>query len=219
MQVTEIFRSIQGESTYAGLPCIFIRLTGCNLRCVWCDTAYAFYGGKRMAVEEVMAAVRELSDRSGDRLVKLVELTGGEPLLQKEVYPLIDQLLARRYHVLLETSGERSIGQVPPPVVRVVDVKCPGSGEGGTFRLENLAWLAPHDQLKFVLADRRDYEWAREFLQEHQLQGKVEAVIFSPVFGRLEARPLAEWILEDGLPVRLGLQLHKLIWDPDTPGV
>ena len=219
MQVTEIFRSIQGESTFAGLPCIFIRLTGCNLRCIWCDTAYAFYGGKKMSVEQVLTAVRDLSNRSGGRPVRLVEVTGGEPLLQQEVYPLIDRLLVGRYQVLIETSGERPIRDLPSSVVRIVDVKCPGSGEGGTFLPENLACLASHDQLKFVLAGRRDYEWAREFLQEHGLQDKVEAVIFSPVFGQMDPRPLAEWILEDGLPVRVGLQLHKFIWDPDTTGV
>ena len=219
MQVTEIFRSIQGESTFAGLPCIFIRLTGCNLRCVWCDTAYAFYGGKKMSAQEILAAVGEMSNRSEGKPVKLVEVTGGEPLLQKEIYPLIDRLLAGGYQVLIETSGERPIRELPSPVVRVVDVKCPGSGEGGSFLLENLEHLASHDQLKFVLADRRDYEWAREFLQEHRLQDKVETVIFSPVFGKMEPRPLAEWILADGLPVRVGLQLHKFIWDPEATGV
>ena len=219
MQVTEIFRSIQGESTYAGLPCIFVRLTGCNLRCVWCDTAYAFYGGQTKSVEEVLAAVRSLSQCDGRRGVDLVELTGGEPLLQKDIYPLIDRLLEEQYRVLIETSGERLIDQLPQPVIRIVDVKCPGSGEGGTFRMENLAALRPQDQLKFVLADRRDYEWAREFLAEHPLQDKVEAVLFSPVFGQLEPRSLAGWILEDGLSVRVGLQLHKFIWHPDMRGV
>ena len=219
MQVTEIFRSIQGESTYAGLPCIFVRLTGCNLRCVWCDTAYAFYGGKKMSVEEMLAAVRALSERDGRRLVGLVELTGGEPLLQQDIYPFIDRLLEEDYRVLIETSGERSIGLLPPPVIRIVDVKCPGSGEEGTFHKENLAALAPHDQLKFVLADRRDYEWAREFLARCRPQDRVAAVLFSPVFGQLEPRLLAQWILEDGLAVRLGLQLHKFIWDPEARGV
>ena len=219
MQVTEIFRSIQGESTHAGLPCIFVRLTGCNLRCMWCDTAYAFYGGQSKSVEEVLTAVRNLSQCDGRRLVNLVELTGGEPLLQKDIYPLIDRLLEDRYRVLIETSGERDIGELPPPVIRIVDVKCPGSGEEGAFRMENLDALRPHDQLKFVLADRRDYEWAREFLAQHPLQEKVEAILFSPVFGQLEPRLLAGWILEDGLPVRLGLQLHKFIWEPEARGV
>ncbi|MBI4459550.1 MAG: radical SAM protein [Acidobacteria bacterium] len=219
MQVTEIFRSIQGESTYAGLPCVFVRLTGCNLRCVWCDTAYAFYGGKKMSVEEVLASVRTLSEQDGRRVVSHVELTGGEPLLQKDIYPFVDRLLAEDYRVLVETSGERFIGLLPPPVIRIVDVKCPGSGEGGTFHSDNLAALASHDQLKFVLADRRDYEWARSFLEQHRPQERAAAVLFSPVFGQLEPSLLAQWILEDGLPVRLGLQLHKFIWDPEARGV
>jgi 7-carboxy-7-deazaguanine synthase len=219
MQVTEIFRSIQGESTYAGLPCIFVRLTGCNLRCVWCDTAYAFYGGKHMSVEEVMQIVRTFSDHDGNRAVNLVELTGGEPLLQKESAPLMATLLQEGYRVLVETSGERYIGSLPGEVVKILDVKCPGSGEGGSFCMENLKALSSHDQLKFVLTGRSDYEWARDFLREHGLEKKVAAVILSPVLGRLEARPLAEWILADGLPVRLGLQLHKFIWHPDTQGV
>jgi len=172
-----------------------------------------------MTVEQVIAEVRKLSERDGQRVVELVELTGGEPLLQKESYSLIDRLLEDRYRVLVETSGERFVGDLPPAAVRIVDVKCPGSGEGGTFYLENLGVLSSRDQLKFVLADRRDYEWARDFLREYGLQQKVEAIIFSPVFGSLEPRPLAEWILEDGLPVRLGLQLHKFIWDPQAQGV
>ncbi|MBI2817480.1 MAG: radical SAM protein [Acidobacteria bacterium] len=219
MQVTEIFRSIQGESTYAGLPCIFVRLTGCNLRCVWCDTDYAFYGGRKMSVDQVMAEVRRLSEHEGRRAVNVVELTGGEPLLQKEIYPLIDCLLEEKYRVLVETSGERFIGDLPTAVVRVVDVKCPGSGEGGSFNIENLSALSAQDQLKFVLASREDYEWARDFFREHRLQNKVDALIFSPAFGKLEPRSLAEWILEDGLPVRIGMQLHKFIWDPETRGV
>lgn len=219
MQVTEIFRSIQGESTFAGLPCIFVRLTGCNLRCKWCDTAYAFYGGKTMSVEEVMGTVRGLSERDGRRVVNLVELTGGEPLLQKEIYALIDVLLEAGYRVLIETSGERYVGNLPVDVIRIVDVKCPGSGEGDTFCPENLDALSSHDQLKFVLADRHDYEWACEFIRRHRLDDKLEALIFSPVFGKLDSRPLAEWILADGLPVRLGLQLHKFIWDPQMQGV
>jgi 7-carboxy-7-deazaguanine synthase len=219
MQVTEIFRSIQGESTYAGLPCIFVRLTGCNLRCTWCDTAYAFYGGKHMAVEEVMQIVRSFSDHHGNRAVNLVELTGGEPLLQKETAPLMATLLQEGYRVLVETSGERYVGNLPREVIRILDVKCPGSGEGGSFCMDNLKSLAPHDQLKFVLTGRGDYEWAQAFLREHRLEKRVEAVLFSPVLGQLEARSLAEWILADGLPVRLGLQLHKFIWHPDTQGV
>jgi 7-carboxy-7-deazaguanine synthase len=219
MQVTEIFRSIQGESTYAGVPCIFVRLTGCNLRCVWCDTAYAFTGGKPMSVQEVVELVHGLSERDGARRVNLAEITGGEPLLQKEVIPLMERLIGDGFRVLVETSGERFIGNLPPQVIRIVDVKCPGSGEGGTFCLENLPALNSSDQLKFVLSDRRDYEWARQFMVRHTLNSRVAAVIFSPVFGKLEPKSLAEWILEDGLPVRMGLQLHKLIWHPDMQGV
>jgi 7-carboxy-7-deazaguanine synthase len=219
MHVTEIFRSIQGESTYAGLPCIFVRLTGCNLRCVWCDTAYAFTGGRPMLVPEVMEVVRGFSESDGQRRVNLVEITGGEPLLQKEVIPLMQRLLAEDYRVLVETSGERYIGDLPERVIRIVDVKCPGSDEGGSFCLDNLAILSSRDQLKFVLTDRADYEWARDFLRQHGLGQRVEAVLFSPVFNKLEPKSLAQWILEDGLPVRVGLQLHKLIWHPDTQGV
>ena len=213
MTVTEIFKSIQGESTYAGLPCAFIRLTGCNLRCHWCDTAYAFYGGRKMTGEEVFHRVEQLG-------AKLVEFTGGEPLLQeREVVPLSERLLAAGYRVLIETSGERFIGRLPRPVVKVVDVKCPGSGESGSFCVDNLAALERKDQVKFVILDEADYRFAREFLAEHRLGDRVDEVVFSPVFGRLGARPLAEWILRDGLGVRLGLQLHKFIWDPAARGV
>lgn len=212
MQVTEIFHSIQGESTYAGLPCTFVRLTGCNLRCVWCDTEYAFHGGERMTVDQVLEKVRAFGGR-------LVEVTGGEPLLQKEVYPLMERLLEAGYRVLLETSGERSIAQVPREVVKVVDVKCPDSGEGGTFELANLGCLAPHDQIKFVIASRRDYEFARDFTRLHDLTRRTAAVIFSPVHGHMDLQQFAEWILGDGLDVRFGCQLHKLIWGPEARGV
>ncbi len=213
MQVTEIFFSIQGESTFAGQPCVFVRLTGCNLRCNWCDTEYSFYGGERISVEEVLGRVRAYPAR-------LVEITGGEPMLQEqEVLELMARLLEDGYRVLLETSGERFLGRVPPAVVKVMDVKCPGSGEAGSFRAENLEVLTPNDEVKFVLADRADYEFARDFLARHPLREKVRAVIFSPVFGQLEPRELAEWILADGLDVRLGLQLHKFIWDPAMKGV
>jgi len=222
MVITEIFRSIQGESTYAGLPCIFVRLTGCNLRCTWCDTAYAFHGGKKMSIDDVMARVAELA---GGRAA-LVELTGGEPLLQPEATPLAERLLAAGHTVLIETSGERPIGALPREVVKIVDVKCPDSGEGGTFRMENLEALDGKDEVKFVIAGRLDYEFAREFTMQHGLAGRVRQVLFSPVFAdpkgawqELEARLLAEWILADRLPVRLGLQLHKFIWDPSTQGV
>lgn len=213
MQVTEIFKSIQGESTYAGLPCIFVRLTGCNLRCTWCDTAYSFYGGTRMTLDEVMARVRDFGG-------KLVEITGGEPLLQREVYELMERLLAAGYRVMLETSGERSIRNVPARVIKIVDVKCPDSGEADTFAMENLAHLAAHDQVKFVIGTRRDYEFARDFSRQHDLAGRVEAVIFSPVHGRVDLPELASWIIADGLEdVRFGHQLHKTIWGEQATGV
>ena len=222
MVITEIFKSIQGESTRAGLPCIFVRLTGCNLRCVWCDTAYAFHGGTKMTVEQVVARVAELSADA----VRLAEITGGEPLLQEEIYPLAEQLLAAGYTVLIETSGERPLSRLPREVIKIVDVKCPDSGEAETFRLENLDALAADDEVKFVIATRRDYEFARAFTARHGLDQRVRQVLFSPVFedpeGKwpgLNPRKLAEWILADGLPVRLGLQLHKFIWDPAMRGV
>ncbi|HYL85833.1 MAG TPA: radical SAM protein [Candidatus Angelobacter sp.] len=231
MVVTEIFKSIQGEGTRAGLPCIFVRLTGCNLRCTWCDTAYAFHGGQKMAVEEVLARVDNLAGRGagseGNRAtIPLVELTGGEPLLQEEIYPLADGLLAGGYTVMMETSGERFVGKLPTQVIKILDVKCPDSGEPDTFEMRNLECLTENDEIKFVLATRRDYEFAREFTREHDLARRVKQVLFSPVFedpeGKwpgLEPRTLVEWILADGLPVRLGLQLHKFIWDPVTKGV
>ncbi|HLZ91153.1 MAG TPA: radical SAM protein [Candidatus Acidoferrum sp.] len=232
MFITEIFKSIQGEGTRAGLPCVFVRLTGCNLRCTWCDTAYAFHGGKKMSVDDVMAQVDVLSGRpaeanaSTSATVPLVELTGGEPLLQEEIYPLAEQLLGAGYTVLIETSGERFIGRLPREVVKIVDVKCPDSGEADTFDMENLELVCAADEVKFVLSSRRDYEFARDFTLRHQLTGKVGAVLFSPVFddpeGKwkgLQPRALVEWILEDGLEVRLGLQLHKFVWDPATKGV
>lgn len=212
MVVTEIFKSIQGESTFAGLPCVFVRLTGCNLRCHWCDTAYAFYGGTKMTVEEVLNRVRHLGG-------KLVELTGGEPLLQKEVYPLTEQLLAEGFRVLIETSGERFVGNLARPVVKILDVKCPGSGESEKFCFDNLGVMERKDQVKFVILDENDYRYAREFLTRHGLRSRVDEVIFCPVFGQLAPRELAGWILRDGLEVRMGLQLHKFIWDPDTRGV
>lgn len=213
MQITEIFKSIQGESTYAGLPCIFVRLTGCNLRCTWCDTEYSFYGGTRMSLDEIMERVRGFGG-------KLVEITGGEPLLQREVYPLMERLLGEGYRVMLETSGERPIRNVPREVVKIVDVKCPDSGEPDTFAMDNLEHLAPHDQVKFVIATRRDYEFSRDFCREHGLTSRVAAVIFSPVHGEVDLPELAEWIIADGLEqVRFGHQLHKTIWGAETPGV
>ena len=212
MVITEIFKSIQGESTYAGLPCLFVRLTGCNLRCRWCDTAYAFYGGQKMSVAQVLARLQQLGG-------SLVELTGGEPLLQQEIYPLTDQLLAQGFRVLVETSGERSVAQLPRPVVKVIDVKCPESGEEGKFCFENLALLERKDQIKFVILNENDYAYARNFFAQHDLHRHVDEVIFSPVFGQLSPCTLAEWILRDGLEVRLGLQIHKFIWGPEARGV
>ena len=230
MVITEIFKSIQGEGTRAGLPCIFVRLTGCNLRCTWCDTAYAFHGGKKTSVEEVVARVDELAGRveipGSHTSLPLVELTGGEPLLQEEIYPLARKLLAAGYTVMIETSGERFIGELPREVIKIVDVKCPDSGEPDTFEMRNLEALSDNDEVKFVLATRRDYEFARDFTAQHGLARRVKQVLFSPAFedpqGKwpgLEPRALVEWILADGLPVRLGLQLHKFVWDPATKGV
>ncbi len=231
MVVTEIFKSIQGEGTRAGLPCIFVRLTGCNLRCTWCDTAYAFHGGKKMSVEEVLSRVDELAGRSAETpglqaSVPLVELTGGEPLLQDEIIPLSEKLVAAGFAVMIETSGERFIGSLLREVIKIVDVKCPDSGEPDTFEIRNLEALSENDEVKFVLSTRRDYEFARDFTDRHGLARRVRQVLFSPVFedpqGKwpgLEPRLLVEWILADGLPVRLGLQLHKYIWDPATKGV
>ena len=241
MVITEIFKSIQGESTHAGLPCVFVRLTGCNLRCVWCDTAYAFHGGTKMSVEEVFGRVRQLSmaaqeevqrgagiepGKDGRPRIPLVELTGGEPLLQPDVHPLVEKLLAAGYTVMVETSGERYVGKLPREVVKIVDVKCPDSGEGNTFDVANLDALDQKDEVKFVIASRCDYEFASKFTAQNRLHERVHQVIFSPVVADPEgswpgmsARELAEWILADGLPVRLGLQLHKFIWDPATRGV
>jgi 7-carboxy-7-deazaguanine synthase len=231
MFITEIFKSIQGEGTRAGLPCIFVRLTGCNLRCTWCDTAYAFHGGKKMSVDEVVARADELAGRRGGAhasgaAVPLVELTGGEPLLQDEIYPLSEKLLAAGYTVMIETSGERYVGRLAKEVIKIVDVKCPDSGEADTFEMRNLEELSANDEVKFVLSTRRDYEFAREFTAQHRLAERVKQVLFSPVFddpeGKwqgLQPRTLVEWILADGLPVRLGLQLHKFVWDPATKGV
>ena len=228
MHITEIFNSIQGEGTRAGLPCIFVRLTGCNLRCTWCDTAYAFHGGRRMSVEEVISRVDTLSGRVAGSTagVQLIELTGGEPLLQEEIYPLAEELLAAGYTVMIETSGERFVGRLPKDVIKIVDVKCPDSGEPDSFDLRNLNELDDKDEVKFVISSRRDYEFASQFIREHQLQNRVNEILFSPVhddpqgqWKGLEARNLVEWILQDGLRVRLGLQLHKIVWDPATKGV
>jgi 7-carboxy-7-deazaguanine synthase len=228
MFITEIFKSIQGEGTRAGLPCIFVRLTGCNLRCTWCDTAYAFHGGQKVTLDEVMERVESLNRRSDGSAagISLVELTGGEPLLQEEIYPLAERLLAAGYTVMIETSGERFVGRLPKEVIKIVDVKCPDSGEPDTFDPRNLAEFSANDEVKFVISSRKDYEFAREFTCQHRLPERVREVLFSPVhddpngkWRGLEPRELVEWMLEDGLPVRLGLQLHKIVWDPVMRGV
>ena len=256
MQITEIYKSLQGESSWAGLPCIFVRLTACNLRCTWCDSEYTFTGGVKMSREQVEAEVRRLSgssryhtrDSSGlkparndaiyeealnpEGALPLVEITGGEPMLQeREVVPLMQCLLDSGYTVLLETSGERLLAKVPREVVKIVDVKCPHSGAADTFRLENLQALGPRDEVKFVLSDRADYEFARDFIREYDLGARVNSVIFSPAFRKdangardasqclLDPQELSEWMLEDNLPARLGLQIHKFIWDPALKGV
>jgi 7-carboxy-7-deazaguanine synthase len=227
MQITEIYKSLQGESTHAGLPCVFVRLTGCNLRCSWCDSEYTFQGGHKMTSEEVWNEVRRLSPNGG-----LVEITGGEPMLQeRELVPLMCQLLEAGYRVLLETSGERPLERVPAGVIKIVDVKCPNSGEADTFRSENLETLTANDEVKFVLSGRADYEFARDFTSRHHLADRVNAVLFSPAFRKdatgardsshclLDPQELAEWMLADDVPARLGLQLHKFIWDPAVKGV
>ncbi len=227
MQITEIYKSLQGESTYAGLPCVFVRLTGCNLRCSWCDSEYTFQGGRKMTVEQVRDEVSRLSPGGG-----LVEITGGEPMLQeREVVPLMKLLLQERYKVLLETSGERPLERVPADVVKIVDVKCPDSGEANTFHMENLETLTGRDEIKFVLSSRADYDFARDFTQRHALAERVHAVLFSPAFRKdaggardsshclVDPQELAEWMLADNVPARLGLQLHKFIWDPALKGV
>jgi 7-carboxy-7-deazaguanine synthase len=211
MRVTEIFHSIQGESSYAGQPCVFVRLTGCPLRCIWCDTDYAFYGGHECAIDEVLAKVHTYGCR-------LVEVTGGEPLVQPESLLLMTRLCDAGYAVLLETSGAVDITPVDPRAHVILDVKCPGSGMTNRMHWPNLSQLAAKDEAKFVLADRADYDWAREILVRYDMANHC-TVHFSPVFGSLDARELAEWILADKLPVRFQLQMHKYIWAPDMRGV
>lgn len=227
MHIIEIYKSLQGESSFSGLPCVFVRLAGCNLRCSWCDSEYTFKGGIARSIEDVEAEVALLSPNGG-----LVEITGGEPLLQeREAVSLMERLLLRDFTVLLETSGERPLHNVPAAVHKIVDIKCPASGEGGSFRLENLSSLLKADEVKFVIADRTDYEFAREFTQRHKLETSVGSVIFSPAFRKdavgsrtaehclVDPRELADWILADGLEVRLGFQIHKFIWEPQLKGV
>ena len=211
IKVNEIYLSVQGESSYMGLPCVFIRLTGCNLRCFWCDTAYAFHEGENMTIDEILRKVRGFG-------VKLVEITGGEPLMQDKVYPLMRELIAKGHKVMLETGGSISIERVPRDVIKIVDLKCPGSGEQEKNNLENLKLLCPHDEVKFVISDRKDYEWSRDLIKRYKIIETAD-VLLSPVFEKLKLKDLAKWVLEDQLPVRLQTQLHKIIWDKNTKGV
>jgi 7-carboxy-7-deazaguanine synthase len=212
LTINEIFHSIQGESTHAGRPCVFVRLTACDLRCSWCDTPYAFHDGEKMSVDEVVARVRGYG-------CDVVEITGGEPLLQPDVYPLMERLLGEGQTVMLETGGHRSIARVPANVIRIVDVKCPGSGESDSVEWSNLELLAPTDEVKFVIKDRADYEFARGVIGRYDLTARCAAVLLSPVHGVLAPKELAEWMLADRLPARLQLQVHKFIWSPETRGV
>lgn len=226
MHLIELYKSIQGESSFSGLPCVFVRLAGCNLRCSWCDSEYTFKGGSPWTEEQIHSALDALLP------VKLVEFTGGEPMLQeRELIPLMDALLAKSYTLLIETSGERPLANVPAPVHKIVDVKCPGSGEGGSFHLPNLNALSHRDEVKFVIADRADYEYARQFIRANGLEERVGTVLLSPAFVKaptarrsaenflLDPRLLVEWMLEDGLRSRLNLQIHKFVWEPATKGV
>src|SRR6476659_41088 len=212
LTINEIFHSIQGESSRAGQLCVFVRLTACDLRCSWCDTPYAFHEGRKMSVDEVVAAVEAHG-------TALVEITGGEPLLQEDVYALMDQLLAAGRSVMLETGGHRSTARVPAAVLTIVDVKCPASGEAAKNDWGNLERLRPHDEVKFVVQDRADYEFAREVISRRDLPSRAAAVLVSPVHGVLDPKTLSEWMLADRLPARLQLQLHKYIWSPTTRGV
>ena len=212
LTVNEIFYSIQGESTHAGEPCVFIRLTACDLRCSWCDTPYAFHEGRKRTLDDVIAEVEAYG-------CPLVEITGGEPLLQEDVYPLMDRLLAAGHTLLLETGGHLDIGKVPPPVVRIVDIKCPASGEASKQHWANIDSLLPHDQVKFVIQDEADYGYARDVLSRYELDKRCAAVLFSPVHGVLEPKVLSEWVLRDRLPARIQLQVHKYIWGADVRGV
>jgi 7-carboxy-7-deazaguanine synthase len=226
LYLIEIYKSVQGESSFAGVPCIFVRLAGCNMRCSWCDSEYTFTGGYKLTEDEVVAEVAKLAP------VKLVEFTGGEPLLQeRELIPLMERLLAEGYELMIETSGERPVENVPRAVHKIVDVKCPGSGEAGRFRMANLASLTERDELKFVITNREDYEYARDFIRSNALECRVGQILLSPAFTKtpslerstanclLDPRELVEWMLADGLNARLSLQIHKYVWEPQKKGV
>ncbi len=226
MFLIELYKSVQGESSFAGAPCIFVRLAGCNLRCSWCDSEYTFTGGKPFSEDEIVAQIEALQP------CPLIEFTGGEPMLQaRALLPLMERLLAGGYELMIETSGERPLGDVPKAVHKIVDVKCPGSGMGGTFRMENLDALTERDEVKFVLLNRADYEFARDFIRTHELASRCGQILLSPAFRKnagdarsaenmaLDPRELVTWMLEDGLPARLSLQIHKFIWEPRKKGV
>ena len=211
MKISEIFKSIQGESSYAGLPCVFVRTSGCNLRCGWCDTSYAFYEGEERSIDSVLEEIRGFG-------CDCVEITGGEPLLQEEVYPLMKRLLDEGYRLLIETSGSLPIDKIDRRAVVIMDIKCPGSRMSHAVHWENIRHLKKEDEVKFVIADRSDYDWSKEVLGRYPLLLE-RTILFSPAFGLMEPRQLAEWVLEDRLPVRLQLQIHKYIWDPQMRGV
>ena len=211
IKINEIYLSVQGESTHTGLPCIFIRLTGCNLRCSWCDTAYAFHEGKNMSIDEILQKVENFG-------IHLVEITGGEPLMQDNVYTLMKRLIEKRYKVMLETGGSISLERVPKDVIKIMDLKCPSSGEQEKNNLDNLKLLAPHDEVKFVILDKKDYEWSRDIIKRYKIN-ETAHILISPVFDKLELKEIVKWILKDRLPVRLQTQLHKIIWDKNTIGV
>jgi 7-carboxy-7-deazaguanine synthase len=227
MHLIELYKSVQGESSFAGVPCIFVRLAGCNLRCAWCDSEYTFTGGKPFTADEIVAEIEALQP------CRLIEFTGGEPMLQaRELLPLMQRLLDAGYTLMMETSGERPLADVPKPVHKIVDVKCPGAGSAAnSFRMENLTALTQNDEVKFVLSDRADYEFARAFIREHNLAAKCGSVLLSPAFSKtpsdlrstenamLDPRLVVEWMLADGLPARLSLQIHKYIWEPRKKGV
>ena len=231
MHLIELYKSVQGESSFAGLPCIFVRLAGCNLRCAWCDSEYTFTGGKPFTEDEIVAQIEALG--TGIAPCTLIEFTGGEPMLQaRELLPLMRRLLDSGYTLMIETSGERPLAEVPPAVHKIVDVKCPGAGTAAnSFRMENLATLTKNDEVKFVLTNRADYDFARDFILTHDLPGKVAGVLLSPAFNKspsplrttdnatLDPRTLVEWMMADGIPARLSLQIHKFIWEPMKKGV
>jgi 7-carboxy-7-deazaguanine synthase len=227
MHLIELYKSVQGESSFAGLPCIFVRLAGCNLRCAWCDSEYTFTGGKPFSEDEVVAQIEALAP------CKLIEFTGGEPMLQaRELLPLMERLLAQSYSLMIETSGERPLAEVPKAVHKIVDVKCPGAGAAAnTFRIENLEALTKNDEVKFVISNREDYDFALDFIRTHSLEQKAGDILLSPAFQKvpspqrttdnmaLDPRKLVDWMLADGLPARLSLQIHKFIWEPQKKGV